>query len=113
MYVGANEIALVGRIAQLIVFLALAVLTIRDHFRGENGMTPGLIVISTGMILLNSLALFTSITSHPLSPPGFVPILWDNQTYLSVVDTWHAVSAVTVGAGAWMLAIYVYKAGRK
>lgn len=113
MYIGANELALLSRIAQTLIFLILAALTIRDLRRGENGTTPGLLILSIGMLITNALALFITITSHHLSPGGFIPLSWDDATYDLIFDTWHAAGGWTVAAGAWMLGIYIYRAGRK
>jgi hypothetical protein len=113
MSIGWNELALLGQVAQAIVLLGLLALTIRDLRRGENGTTPGLMVLSLGLLITNALALFVTTTSHPLSHGGFIALDWSSDQYTLVISIWHTTAAWVTAIGLWMLGIYVYRMGQK
>lgn len=113
MFVGANELIFLGQLAQLAVSVALLLMSVKDLLRGENGTTPGLVMLAIGLVVTNLAELFESATIHPMSPSGFFLLPMGVSTYLALTESWHAAAAWLVAAGLWMLGLYVYKANKE
>lgn len=91
-----NAIALGGVVTLFGGLLFFGALLLRDWWRGINGLTGGLLILTAGLLLSAALGLFGSLTRSSYSPAGLVSLpVWLDQLYPLVVAGWHA-------AGTWV-----------
>lgn len=104
-----NGLGLLGQFVRVVLFGVLLYLMIQDALRGENGITPGLLLLAAGQIVNSVWSVFAALTIHPLSPEG-IYLLWITNEFYHLLD----LSLIMVGtlltdAGCFIIATHLYK----